>query len=57
MALYLGGEQVKLNFNYRTYCLNLNTKTIIVNGALLISADDYILKDLNGLYLIVKEEI
>ena len=57
MALYLGNEKVKLNLNYRTYYLNLNTGTIIVNGVLLASVDDYILKDSNGLYLTVKEEI
>lgn len=55
MALYLGSKKVKLNFDEATYCLNLLTSTIILNGIRLLTSEGYILKDSNGLYLTVKE--
>lgn len=53
MALYLGSEKVQINLNGIIYHLNLYTTTLILNGISLISSDDYILKDSNGLYLTV----
>lgn len=56
MALYLGSsEKQKIVLNGTTYYLNLLTKVIVVNGDRLLSSDNYILKDSNGLYLTVKE--
>lgn len=56
MALYLGnGEKVKINLNGVAYCLNLFSTTPITNGIRLLSLDNYILKDSNGLYLTAKE--
>lgn len=50
MALYLGRDKVKINLNGFAYILNLFAK----NGYLL-SSDDYILMDSNGVYLTFKE--
>lgn len=56
MALYLGnGEKIKVNLNGALYRFNIFSSTIITNGVRLISFDDYILKDSNGLYLTAKE--
>lgn len=55
MALYLGGNKVKINLDGVTYCLNLFSTTPIINGVLLLSSDGYILKDLNEVYLTSKE--
>lgn len=56
MALYLGSEKKKLNLSGLTYCLNLFSATTIVNGIQLLSSDNYVLKDSNGLYVTAKEE-
>lgn len=56
MALYLGSsEQLKLYWDGKLYKFNLYTKTPITNGIRLLSFDNFILKDSNGLYLTVKE--
>ena len=56
MALYLGkGEKLIINVNNGVYCLNIFSPRPVVNGVLLKSSDDYILKDSKGLYLTVKE--
>lgn len=54
MALYLGSSKQKIILNGITYYLNLFSKVPIINGDRLLSFDDYILKDSNGLYLTVK---
>ena len=55
MALYLGRDKVKINLNGVAYCLNLFSTAPITNGVLLLSSDDYILQDFNGIYLTSKE--
>ena len=55
MALYLGGDKVKVNLNGIAYNSNFFTTTLILNGIMLLSSDDYFLKDSNGLYLTAKE--
>lgn len=65
MALYLGSEKVKINLNGTACHLNFYTSTLILNGIKLLSSDDYMLTDKNGLILTadtetlstVKEEI
>lgn len=54
MALYLGGKKVKMMLNNQLYHFNFYTTTLILNGAMLISSDDYTLKDKNGLILTAK---
>ena len=57
MALYLGsGNKLKIVINDIKYCLNLYSKDPITNGIRLISSDNYVLKDSNGLYLTTKED-
>lgn len=55
MALYIGSDKVKVTLNNVSYYLNLFSTTPITNGVLLLSSEDYILKDSNGLYLTSKE--
>ena len=57
MALYLGSNRVKINLDGVTYHLNSNTMTSITNNKRLLSYDNYILKDINGIYLLPKIEI
>lgn len=56
MALYLGSsDKQKIVLDGNTYFLNLFSKILITNGDVLLSSDNYILKDSNGLFLTVKE--
>ena len=55
MSLYLGNEKVTINLNGLMYLLNIYSTELIINGVLLLSSDDYILRDINGLYLTAKE--
>lgn len=56
MALYLGNsEKLKVVLNGDKYFLNLLSEILITNGARLLSLDNYILKDSNGIYLTLKE--
>ena len=55
MGLYLGSnEKLKIHFNNKKYGILLFSEIPIVNGVLLKSADGFILKDANGLYLTAK---
>lgn len=56
MALYLGEDKVKINLNGIAYCLNLFSATPTINNGWLLSSDNYILQDSNGIYLIIKED-
>ena len=57
MALYLGSsDKQKIILDGKTYYLNLFSKIIITNNDILLSSDNYIIKDLNGLFLTVKED-
>lgn len=57
MALYIGSsEKQKVFLNEVKYKFNIYTKGSIVNNVIrLLSSDNYILKDVNELYLIAKE--
>lgn len=55
MALYLGGDKVKINLNNVQYYLNLYSALSEIEDMLLGSFDDYLLKELNGLYLTIKD--
>lgn len=56
MAAYLGQTKIqKVFLNGKAYCLNYLTVTPIINGIRLLSSDNYVLADANGLYLIAKE--
>lgn len=56
MALYLGdSSRLKINLGGVVYCLNLFFEVPITDNRLL-SSDNYILQDSNGLYLTFKED-
>jgi hypothetical protein len=57
MALYFGAsKQVKLNIAGSTGKLHITLSPPIVTESIkLLSSDNYILKDINGLFLIPKE--
>lgn len=55
MALYLGGDKLKINLDGVVYRLNLISQIPILNGIKLLTSENYILKDSNGLYLTAKE--
>ena len=56
MGLYLGNSgRLKLILNGVVYKVNVYTGTQAINGVRLLSSDDYILKDINGEYLTIKE--
>ena len=56
MSLYLGNsEKLKVNLNNIIYRFKLFSENPITNGIRLLSSDNYILKDSNGLYLTIKD--
>ena len=55
MAIYLGRDKVKINLDGVTYYLNFFSATPVVDIVQLLSSDNYILQDENGLYLTAKE--
>lgn len=58
MGLYLGSgnENLRIFLNGVAYKLNLYSTVPILNGAMLFSSDNYVLKDSNGKYLTIAEE-
>lgn len=57
MGLYLGNsEKLKISLDGVVSYLNIHSATPITNGVRLLTLEDYILKDSNGLYLTVKED-
>ena len=53
MALYLGSSgKRKIILNGIVYCLNLYSATSTTNNGWLLSSDNHILTDSNGVYLI-----
>lgn len=56
MALYLGeSEKLNIYINGIRYKLNLGISEIIEERNVLLSSDNFILLDSNGLYLVAKE--
>lgn len=56
MALYLGGEKLKINLGGAVYSMNIFSALPTIEEVILSSSDDCLLKDFNGLYLVPKEE-
>lgn len=56
MALYLGSNEQRVNLDGIVYCANLFSVLPTIEDIVLLSSDDHILKDLNGLYLMPKED-
>lgn len=55
MGLYLGSNKQAIKAGSLSSYLNFYTTAAIVNGTMLLSSDNYTLKDKNGLYLTAKE--
>lgn len=56
MAIYLGSEKQKLILDGVVCHINIYSETPIINGISLLSADNYLLIDSNGLYITAKED-
>jgi hypothetical protein len=57
MALYLGSsKELKINFANSVRQLIIPSPAPIVNGTILLSADNYILTDNKGIYITAKED-
>ena len=57
MAIYLGnGEKLKINFNNTSCHFIISTPMPELKDTILLSFDNYILKDSNGVYLTTKED-
>ena len=56
MALYLGGsEKIKISHDNTLIRFNIFTETPITNGVLLLTSDEFIIKDSDGIYMTAKE--
>lgn len=55
MALYLGSSKQKISAGSSSGYVNFYSTVAMVNGIALLSSDNYMLKDKNGLYLTAKE--
>lgn len=51
MALYIAGKEYKININGEACGVQFFSSIPITNGIRLLSLDDFILKDINGLFL------
>lgn len=56
MAVYIGSEKVKINLDGVVYKMDIYSEIPITNGTLLLTSDNYILKDSNGVYITACEE-
>lgn len=57
MALYLGSsKKLKIQLEGVSFRLNIPTPSPITSDIRLLSSEGYILKDINGLYLLAKED-
>lgn len=57
MAIYLGSSKELIINASNTVCrLIIPSFGLILNGVMLLSFDNYILKDSNGVYLTAKED-
>jgi hypothetical protein len=58
MGIYLGNsKKLKVNFNGKAYRIRLGIPEIIDLGTKLLSKDNFVLLDKNGVKLIPKEEV
>lgn len=56
MALYLGADKVKLRLGEDSYIIKINPTIPIYDGVLLITKNELLLKDKNGLIITAKRE-
>ena len=56
MALYLGEQKVKLIQGDKSYILNVGSFSSTIEELILKALDNYLLADVDGIYLTPKEE-
>lgn len=56
MAFYIAGKKYRIMTDGKAYDMQLFSSIPITNGIRLFSFDDYMLKDINGLFLTAKED-
>lgn len=57
MTIYFGSsEKLKIIFNNTFCCANLSTSMLSAKKSKLLSADEYILTDRNGVILMIEED-
>ena len=56
MAAYLGNQKVDVKLGSVARLINFYSTTIWTNGIRLLTDDDYVLKDANGLFITVEKE-
>lgn len=55
MILCIGGKKYTINVNGAQFFMNIITQNNVVKNIMLKSSDNFILKDINGLYIAAKE--
>lgn len=55
MALYLGSTKVQIILDGVIYNVNSYFENYFTDSILLLSSDDFILQDLNGVYIVAEE--
>ena len=56
MSLYLGSEKVQINSGGAIYALQLSPEASSIVGNVLLSSDNFVLMDANGLVLVTDED-
>ena len=56
MALYLGSQRVSVKLGSSNRLIEFYSTTLITNGARLLTSNDLIVKDSNGLYITLEKE-
>jgi hypothetical protein len=56
MALYLGGQRVNVKLGSSDRLIEFYSSTLITNGIRLLTSEDLLVKDSNGLYITLEKE-
>ena len=56
MAVFLGNKKVQVVIDGAKCDIEFYSENLITDGVLLLSADDYILQDVNGAYITAEED-
>lgn len=57
MGFYINGVNYQFHLGNKAYFVHIPTIDLTKKGVSLISSDDFILTDLNGLYITAKQEV
>lgn len=56
MALYLGGQRVNVKLGSSDRLIEFYSSTLITNGVRLLTSEELLIKDSNGLYITLEKE-